>query len=251
MGRPIPAEVREIRRHASQFVDTSYPKWRLSECILDATDPLEGYDDRLWSVRGKFARRASLDRRLEIVALEAGPAWSFERKFISSHDQRVLVSDGFYDVYPNRTITQMWNVLRVTRIQICEEMIETCSIEDNQAELKRAKQAIVDMIREICASCPQMTNCDFAARGKLPDGTTPGSPHTHTMSHMLDVYILIFGLYVVAWTRHRPAAARDWAVGQLEHIADHFGIKEAANILNILRKQEAGQSSKPWYVHDS
>ncbi|KAH7401910.1 hypothetical protein DE146DRAFT_445109 [Phaeosphaeria sp. MPI-PUGE-AT-0046c] len=248
-GIPIPKEVREIRKHAAQFVDTTYPKWRLSDCILDVTDLPH---DQTLSPAARIARNAALDRRLEIIGEEAGPAWSYERKFVSAHDQRVHVPDGFfplYDVYQDRTITQMWNVLRVTRIQLCEDIVESgASLDDPNtlAECQRAKQVIVEMIREVCASCPQMTNCCYAARHKLPSGTVPEVQHTHTMSHLLDVYIMIFSLFVVAWARNCPVAARAWAIGQLEHIAEHFGIKEAANVLAILQDQGRRDRVDPW-----
>jgi hypothetical protein len=254
-GHAIPKEVQQIRKYAAQFVDTSYPKWRLSECILEVTDLPNQMRNRAMSFEQRVAKCANLDRKLETVALEASPAWSYQRKFVSGHDKRVLVPNGFfplYDVYPNRMITQMWNVLRITRIQLCEEIIEVCTtLQDAEhvAELGRAKQAIVEMIREICASCPQMTNCDFAARHKLPDDAAPGSIHTHTMSHILDVYILLYGLYVVAWSCNCPPAARDYALGQLEHISQHFGIKEAAMIREILIKQETEECVDPWYVY--
>jgi hypothetical protein len=241
-GSAIPKEVREIRKHVAQFVDTSYPKWRLSDELRNRT----------MSPPEIIARNAALDRKLEIVALEAGSAWSYERKFVSRHDQRVIAPDGFFDVYPNRTITQMWNVLRLTRIQLCEDIIELCTPLDDAesvAELKRAKQVIVEMIREICASCPQMTNCSFVARRKLPDGAVASSHHTHTRSHIFDVYILIFCLYVVAWSPNCPPVSREWTIGQLEHISEHFGIREAANILAILRKKGTGEHVDPWYVY--
>jgi hypothetical protein len=251
-GRKIPNEVREIRMHAVQFVDTSYPKWRLSDCILEVTNlPLA------MTPQQRVTKSGDLDRKLEIVALEAGPAWSYKRKFVSGYDKRVFVPDGFfplYDVYPDRMITQMWNVLRVTRIQLCEDIIECCATlqdAESAAQLKRAKHAVVEMIREICASCPQMTNCDFAARQKLPEDAVLGSQHTHTMSHILDVYVLIFSLYVVGWARSCPPVARDWALGQLKHIAEHFSIKEAGLVLEILGKQEeAEERIDPWYVYD-
>jgi hypothetical protein len=254
-GSAIPEEVREIRRHATQFVDTSYPKWRLSDCILEVTDLPAEVRNRTSTAKERIARSVTLDQKLDTIALEAGHAWSYERKFVSGHDQRVLVPTGFfplYDVYPNRMITQMWNVLRITRIQLCEEIIETCGTlddEESKAQSERAKVVIVEMIREICASVPQMTNCEFAAKHKLPVGSAPGSSHTHTMSHILDVYILIFSLYVVAWSRNCPPSARDWTIGQLEHIAEHFGIKEAAVILSYLREQESVKRVDPWYVY--
>ncbi|KAF2034692.1 hypothetical protein EK21DRAFT_55719 [Setomelanomma holmii] len=252
-GTPIPAAVKEIRQHAAQFVDTSYPKWRLSECILEVTDLPNEIRNRTMTVQERIARSVTLDRKLETIALEASPAWSYERKFVSGHDQRTLVPDGFfplYDVYPNRMETQMWNVLRLTRIQLCEEIVDTCTAlddEDSKLQSERAKLAIVQMIREICASVPQMTNCEFAARHKLLAGTNHRQPHTHTLSHILDVYILIFSLYVVAWSSYCPTAARDWTIGQLEHIADHFSIKEAAVVLDYLYKQE--RKKWPWQIY--
>ncbi|CAO2648851.1 Nn.00g098000.m01.CDS01 [Neocucurbitaria sp. VM-36] len=246
-GRPIPEEIREIRNYTARFVDTSYPKWKLGGFMIEITDlASEMRNGKLTSTETK-TRSIELDRQLEAMALEAGPVWSYERKFVSGHDQRVIVPDGFfplYDVYPNRMITQMWNVLRLTRILLCEEIVASCSAAEDpesQAQSERARFAIVEMIREICASVPQMTNCDFAARHKLPDGGLSGpcsSQHSHTMSHILDVYILIFSLYIVAWSRNCPPTAREWTIKQLHHIANHFGIREAAVILNILKKRE-------------
>jgi hypothetical protein len=72
------------------------------------------------------------------------------------------------------------------------------------------------------------------------------------MSHVLDVYVLIYSLYVVARSRNCPAAARDFGIGQLEHIAEHFGIKEAAVTLTFLRESQPPDRSMetdPWHVY--
>jgi hypothetical protein len=145
----------------------------------------------------------------------------------------------------------------LNRILRCEDIIvlsATLEDADSNAESVRAKASItgIEMVREICASCPQITNCDFAARHKLPNGTVPGMPHRHTMSHVLDVYVLIYSLYVVARSRNCPAAARDFGIGQLEHIAEHFGIKEAAVTLTFLRESQPPDRSMetdPWHVY--
>ncbi|KAF2465939.1 uncharacterized protein BDR25DRAFT_306421 [Lindgomyces ingoldianus] len=236
-GNPIPEVVRGIRRHAAQFVDTSYPKWRLSDVILEVTDT---------EVEMLFSRSASSSLCAKNIE---------ERKFISGHDPRRIVPDGFfplYDVYPNRMVTQMWNVLRLTRILLCEQVVDSLSsVEDEDAEhiIERAKLTITSMIREILASVPQMTNCDFAARHKLPKDSLPGR-HTHTMSHFLDVYILIYALYIVAWSRNCPPVARDWTMSQLNHISEHFGIKEASIVVGILRQQKTQRDPvNLWYVY--
>jgi hypothetical protein len=254
-GNPISEIVRNIRRHAAQFVDTSCPKWKLSDVILETTDiDAEMIFSRSTS-SPPCSKSLELDRKLEEIALVAGPAWTYERKFISGHDPRRLVPDGFfplYDVYPNRIITQMWNVLRVTRILLCEQVVSGTSYlkdEDAMRQIEGAKLTITSMIREILASVPQMTNCDFAALHKLPKDSSSGG-HKHTMSHLLDVYVLIYPLYIVAWSRNCPPAARNWTMEQLSHIAEHFGIKEAAIVLEILKQQEAQRNPiDSRYVH--
>ncbi|KAF1845687.1 uncharacterized protein K460DRAFT_312336 [Cucurbitaria berberidis CBS 394.84] len=249
-GRPIPEEIRKIRRHAAQFLDTTYPKWTLSGVMLDVADLAAEMRRGTLTPEERVARSLDKDQELQTVALEAAPAWTYDRKFVSGHDSRVVALDGFFDVYPNRMITQMWNVLRLTRILLGEEIVESCmksQDQESEAQSNRAKVTIIEMTREICASVPQMTNCDFAARHKLPGGglSSPSSQHTHTMTHILDVYILIFSLYVVAWSRNCLPTTREWTVKQLQHIADHFGIKEAGIILDILKKQQQEERKDP------
>jgi hypothetical protein len=249
-GIPIPAAVRDIRRHAEQFVDTSDPKWKLGDIILEVTDT-EAEMMFLRSTSSSFcAKSIELDRKLEEIALNSGPTWTYERILIAERDPRMIVSGNllpFYDVYPNRMITQMWNVLRLIRILLCEQIVDgllAAEDEDEDAgnEVKRARLAITSMTHEILASVAQMTNCDFAARHKLPKDSLPGR-HTHTMSHTLDVYILIYALYVVAWSRNCPLVARNWTMKQLSHISEHFGIKEASIVVNILQDQETPRDS--------
>lgn len=252
-GETIPNEVRLIREHARQFVDTEYPKWKLNECILEVTELPDETRNRSLTAQERMSRSAVLDARLEQVALEAAPSWSYERKFVSGYDQRVSLPEGIcmYDVYANRMMTQGFNVLRLVRILLCEEIIGLSGdLDDPKSEVayERARAVIVEMAREICASAPQMTNCDFAARHKLPSGTAPGMAHTHTQSHILDVYVMIFSLYMVAWSRNCPIDYSIWAVGQLQHIAEHFVIREAAIVLGMLRAPDGKDRKEAWYV---
>jgi hypothetical protein len=255
-GRPIDDTIRQIRDHAAQFVDTNYPKWKLSGLMLEVTDLAAEMRKGTMSAEERLARSVGIDRKLELASLESSPAWTYERKsFPKNHPPNVVPDSSLptYDVYPDRMITQMWNVLRLTRILLCEEIIDCCALSDDPDSdilYERAELAILDMVREICASVPQMTDCSFAAKHKLPRGST-GKNHTHTMPHILDVYILIFSLYVVAWSRTCPRTTHNWAMAQLQHIASHFEIREAAVILDILKKQEIEDGVRnPWYVYN-
>jgi hypothetical protein len=253
-GRAVDDATRQIRHYAARFVDTNYPKWKLSGLMLEVTDLAAEMRQGTMTSEERVAKSVELDRKFEIVAIEANPAWTYEQKLFPGDNPRAMVPDGFfpvYDVYPDRMTTQMWNVLRLTRILLCEEIVESCATSDGpdtDMHFERAKAAIVEMIHEICASVPQMTDCEVVAKHKLPSGST-GKQHTHTMSHILDVYILIFSLYVVAWSRNCPPAAHDWSISQLQHIAEHFGIREATVILEILRKQVLEERADSWYVY--
>jgi hypothetical protein len=255
-GRAVDETIRKIRDHAAHFVDTSYPKWKLSGLMLEVTDLAAEMRKGAMSTTERLARSVGIDRKMELASLQSSPTWSYERKFFPrNHPPKILPDSSFltYDVYPDRMITQMWNVLRLTRILLCEEIIESRAMSkdpDSAIQSSRAKLAVQKMVREICASVPQMTDCSFAAKHKLPPEST-GKNHTHTMPHVLDVYILIFSLYVVAWSRTCPRPTHDWAIKQLQHIASHFEIREAVVILDILKKQEVEHEAiNPWYVYN-
>ncbi|RAR01197.1 single-stranded nucleic acid binding r3h [Stemphylium lycopersici] len=251
-GRSVDNVIQQIRDHAARFINTDHPKWKLSGLMLEITDLAAEMRQGTLTTEERVAESIRIDRELESLALDAAPSWTFERKSLPDEERRGILPDGFppvYDIYPDRMITQMWNVLRVTRILLCGEIIESCTLlsGSNATEHSdRAQKAILDMVGEICASVPPMTDCDFAAKPKLPtSGGGAGKQHTHTMSHILDVYVLIFSLYVVAWSRHCPPAARDWSITQLQYIAEHFAIREAAVILDILNTQAESDDEGP------
>lgn len=248
---PVPAEIFEIREHNAQFVDVSDPKWRMTGLVLDMTDLVAEMTQRSLKPEEKVRRCIELDMELERVALGALPFWSYKRVEVPviQRDGRAL--DDFYDVYPDRKVTQMWNVLRLLRILLCEEVVETCSDWRWLADSQRAAATIGSAIVEICASVPQMTDCDGAARHKLPAGTDPRavSAHAHTLTHFLDAYVLIFALYVACWSRNCPPRAREWIIGELGRIAEHFGVREAAAVVEILNSQVGAARVGPWDVY--
>jgi hypothetical protein len=72
------------------------------------------------------------------------------------------------------------------------------------------------------------------------------------MPHILDAFILIFPLYVAAWSRHCSPSTRDWILDQLKHIATHFGIPEADVVRDVLlREVNTRDSASSWYVVSS
>ena len=125
----------------------------------------------------------------------------------------------------------------ISLVDLCEEIVESsavCQDEESALLSQRATVAMSLMIDEICASVPQMTDCEGAARSKLPANTDASIPlHGHTLSHFLDNYILIYALYVAGWSRSCQTRQRAWIIAQLVHIGEHFRVREAALVAKM------------------
>lgn len=265
-GDHIPQEIEDIRTHCGRFMDTSDPKWRLSGLMIEITNlvadmtkfsPNENEEDECdWAGRW-LGRCVNLDSRLEELAANMPPHWEYRRIFVDECRRNARMLEDYYDIHPDRTLVQTWNVLRLTRILLCEEIITRCKNKKDERFLnltQGARTAIHRMIADICASAPQMTDCSFAASRKLPP--SDDSPnHSHTQSHYLDAYILIFALYVAAWSNYCPTLTRGWIMKELEWIAGHFGVKQAAVVCNALKRADSHKGSEsngrvgPWEVY--
>ncbi|CAI6341183.1 unnamed protein product [Periconia digitata] len=253
---PLPPEIFEIRRHLSRFVDTTDPKFRSVGVIFDIVSPGDTIKQDLLSPPEKIRRCTWLDQQLEIISLEAAPAWTYERIVIPVGNTSQRILDNYYDVYNSRMTTQMWNALRASRILLCEEIEEcssTCQDDESMLLSQRATTASGLMISEICASVPQMTHCEGAAKSKLPsDIDVSQTSHGHTLSHFLDNYILLYALYVAGWSRSCQPRQREWIIAQLIHVGEHFRMKEAALVASILQDQTKNSMSerpRPWDVY--
>jgi hypothetical protein len=242
----IPPDIFQIREHSAKFVDVSHPKWLLTGVTMKVTDLVSEIAKGVFTAEEKVRRCVALEKQLELIDKEAYPRWSYERRHITE-EQEATTLDGYYDTYASRMDTQMWNVLRFMRIVLCDEIIGSCTDSDDRTR-QRAMETAALVVQEVCATVPQMTDCVGPARHKLPPGSN-AHLHTHTLSHFLDTYILLLGLYAAAWSRGCPERARIWIIGQLDRIGEHFGVKEAATVAAILKMQDRKARIGPWDVY--
>ncbi|KAF2468901.1 putative C6 transcription factor [Lindgomyces ingoldianus] len=253
---PVPKEIPKILEYAARLMDPMGPKWRLSGLMIEYTNLVSEMNKEGLGDAESVERCVNLDARYEELARNMPPNWMFEKMKAEPKSERYF--GEWWNRYPNRTLTQTWNVLRLARILLCEEIVERLGGESDDAsvlETQRAKTVIETMTNEICASVPQMTDCNFAAKHKLPppgyppsESTIASTQHLHTPSHYLDAYIMIYALYVAAWSRHCPPITRIWIVRELDHIASHFRIKEAALVRDILVEEKEARVG-PWEVY--
>jgi hypothetical protein len=253
-GDPVSADLREVRQHIAQFSDTLDPKWKMSGIVLEVTDLMSEMRKGMFSPKERAQKCIEFDKKLEQVSNEAPPVWSYKREYISANNTGARVLDDFYDVYSDRITTQRWNVLRIIRIFLCEEIVISLATQDDlgsRLQSQRASTVASFTIQEICASVPQMTDCDGAAQHKLPQESIMGvsSQHRHTLSHLIDAYILIYPLFTACWSRDCTNVARTWMLGRLDHIAEHFGIKEAKIVAEVVRASKDGPRVWPGEVY--
>lgn len=246
-GDDLPKEIFEFREHTAKFVDVSHPKWRLTGITLSITTLVSNITKNCLKAEERIHECVQLERKLGIIDREASPKWSYKRYYVKEGEYNDKTLNGYYDVYASRLNTQMWNVLRFMRIILCDEIIECTPDADNEVSKSAYKTAAL-VVQEICATVPQMVDCEGPARQRLPNGSK-GSSHAHTLSHFLDVYILLLGLYAAAWSRACPPKTKRWIVTQLERMAEHFGMKEAASVAAILKKQDSKTRMGPWDVY--
>jgi hypothetical protein len=244
----VPEGIREVRRHMSRFVDVMDAKWRLGDLTIEATDLIAKTRDHTLSSQERERKCMELDTKFALLAEDS---LYCKRVFVQEDMRSDRYLDGWYDLYPDQTATQMWNVLRLSRIILCEGIVKTYQFrKDKESTIEiSALTTIHQMTHDICASVPQMTDCSFAALYKTRLGTGGGNSHEHTPNHYLDVYILIFGLYVAAWAENCRPKAREWIERQLEYMAEHFGIREAKEVREVLRRGYGAVGVSPWDVY--
>lgn len=252
--------IRAIRGHLAQSVNTESMNWKLSNVLMDVVDLVADIRTSI-TPEAKATRCAFLDTRLETIAQEAPPVWSYERVVAPPEHRKGIFPDDsppLYDTYPNRAVLQTWNVLRLLRILLYEELVSHCPMPSYSSKLPQPPSFITPTIQQICATVPHITDCSLLASHRLP----PGSPcqHSylsfsgpaHTIPHILDAFILIFPLYVAAWSRYCSPPTRDWILDRLKHISTHFGIPEADIVRDILlREIDTRDASTSWYVASS
>jgi hypothetical protein len=253
-GDSVSLELHEVRNHMAQFTDTSDPKWKMSGLVLEFTDLMSSLRKGEISEETRVQKCIELNDELEEISKVAPLLWSYKRRFVAANESHSGVLNGFYDVYSDRIATQRSNVLRILRLFLCKEVVTSLATRDDpdaRLQAQRASTAATTMIQEVCASVSQMTDCEGAAQHKLPSASiTPGySRHNHTLSHLIDAYVLIFPLYIACWSRACTDEVRAWIIEQLDRIAEHFGIKEARKVVEILQRPNDSSEGGPWDVY--
>lgn len=240
--REISEPIRLIRAHAARYVNVADLNWKLSGALMDFVDLSSDLYASAMTEEEKATRCVKLEGSLEAMSREAIPNWSYESFEIPAEQREgYLPNDSqLCHRYPNRAVMQTWNILRLLRILLYEELASFYPSPPWSSRISELSSGVTAIIQEICASVPYTIDCSFAASNNLPLSTDSRIPQpccqesSHTIPHTRDAYVLVLPLYVAAWSQCCSPPTRLWILNQLERIAMHFGNTEANIVRDLL-----------------
>jgi hypothetical protein len=242
----VPTEIEQTWAQIGMSADPNSLKYRLSGLTLQVANLSAAINDKaggLYEDDDCTRRFIELERAFEELGHDVPDDWSYTRHTVSMMTPNDRYLRNYYHVYSWRRVAQVWNIQRLSRIRLWEEILSRRNgIPGDEAH------DVQDIIAEICASAPYILDCASAASSKLPDSELINSKtaHRHTNCHILDVYVSMYPLYVAAWSTYCTTFVRLWILKQFEHMSDHFGIREAALVRDIIKSWD-GEEEEGYY----
>lgn len=248
-----------LRDHLERHLDLKDdPKWKISGLTIEYASFLHAVHTGRWSLQDRMARAQDLDRALLAVSQDMPPDWQPERRILQYPLPHVYGQE--MDLYRDRHVTQTWNVVRQVRIQLNEYLLdcyETLNAVHGVNQLAASEAALSDIAAlslEVYASVPQYAS--YACRSKRSQGqadntdlsvvSQKGCNKVHTPSELLDCYTLLFPMYVAARSKAATADQRRWVSYMFRYISDHFGIRNALLLAQLL---DQNSDISPWCIY--
>jgi hypothetical protein len=282
----VPADLTNLRREASRYVDSTDPKWKFSEIVVRVVDFRAAMRECRISGLELLNVAKRLDSELKAVPENVPPEWTYQTIMLHSPFNGVY-GDSFH-VYADHHMTHTWNNIRIIRI-LLNKLIQRHYLaqtdsgglpmsisEDFNHELAQVSESIVALSAGIVASVPQYTQLprhtnalspispSRDAYGQFLSESTQNTSSSTTKATSSDpnpvtfcprdftpfetsrCYSLIFPLYVAGNAETCPESLREWIIDSLDFIEKVVGIKEAALAAGYLKRRE---KINPWSLY--
>ena len=264
--KPIPEDVVALRECiAGHIASPTSSKRKESDLMIEYARLRYKIDNENLQDKEAIILLKSLDDRFCKLFADVRATWQF--KTVEASTKSLHHWESHHHIYPCEQITQVWNVLRVTRILVNELLLDLTSLKDKSSNLtyvslhQQASGAIIEMISDICATVPQYIGDssigdldpssakhsrapDVSKKQKLP--LRHAYPESSNPTYYLPCYRLIFPLYIAAQSPVSPLQLKPWVIRQLHFMSDHHGIENAARVADILK---SGGKGDPWHVY--
>lgn len=249
----VPCDLIKLRKHAEKYISLQDdPKWKLTNLMITYANLRANTRCGYLTSEEIIRQSTELDAKLLSLTINMPQSWRY-RTTASRSDLAYCCQ---FDTYPDLYITQTWNVLRLVRLLVNEKITflsqrqQVPGMSPLSSSTITAKVNTKVLVDEICSSVPQYTDCLGATQSKLsPDGAIRNISLcgvSHSPSRILDCYTLIFPLYVAGRHLRSSIKTKEWIINKLRHTGEHFNIRNAALVSQILQK---GEDIDPWLVY--
>jgi hypothetical protein len=261
-GDPVPNELVTLRAYVGKQLNAIDPKWHLTDLMMHYANLRANLLRGIISIDDYVRASLKLDSKFQSLSNEMPESWMYQTTILDHDSERVF--ELRFDSYPDRHINQTWNVLRLIRILLNQSVLQHCLgsggtfiSETFPLLIQTTSDIIIVLARDICASVPQFVDCNGIPGARPPIqelippleeiSNSPGAPcHVNSSSRLLDIYTLIFPLYIVGGVSSLTSFMRPWAIKQLHYIGEHYGIRNAELVARILEERK---EINPWNVY--
>ncbi|KAK6612252.1 C6 finger domain-containing protein [Botrytis cinerea] len=247
---PIPKYIVEITEFAQNEMTNIDPAWIAQRIMIDYTSFNAKYHAGYYSDAQELLDDAeALDERFLAFFTNIPKGWEYT--IVQTDKDSDVVFDGYYHVYYDHWVAQIWNAIRELRI-LLNETIREVLLKDFTSPVPSllgseyaerfqiCTEIVYHLQAEILASVPQ--HMGYVSRksanphlwsGFEKDGFGTDVPTIRFSGG----YFLIWPLFLVGNLRLSTPEARAFCVKNLRHIGTQMGIEHANLLASIVEKK--------------
>ncbi|TEY53010.1 hypothetical protein BOTCAL_0252g00080 [Botryotinia calthae] len=247
---PIPKYIVEITEFAQKEMTNIDPAWIAQRIMIDYTFFNAKYHAGYYSDAQELLDDAeALDERFLAFFTNIPKGWEYT--IVQTDKDSDVVFDGYYHVYYDHWVAQIWNAIRELRI-LLNETIREVLLKDFTSpvpsllgseyaeQFQICTEIVYHLQAEILASVPQ--HMGYVSRKSAhphlwSDFEKDGLGTDFPTIRFSGGYFLIWPLFLVGNLRLSTPEARAFCVKNLRHVGTHMGI-EHANLLDSIVEQK-------------
>ncbi|KAI9648508.1 hypothetical protein NHQ30_003143 [Ciborinia camelliae] len=247
---PLPKYIVEMTRFAENNMTNVDPAWVAQKTMIDYTAFNARYHAGYYTDPHDLLNDAdALDERFLAFFTNIPKGWEYIT--VHTEDDSDVVFDGYYHIYYDHWVAQIWNAIRELRILLNETIREVllkdfaslspCLLGPEYAErFQICTEIMYQLQADILASVPQ--HVGYTAKSSTPTKLwsgfrTDGFGAEFPTIRFSGGYFLIWPLFLVGNIRISTPEVRAFCVKNLRYIGTQMGIEHANLLANIVEQK--------------
>lgn len=233
---PLPSHLREYTNMALSILqeDILNPSFKIIHCMIRFGDLRVDSVNKAVCDKDILRRSIELEENLEDITHNHPSTWKY--KTFKTDKISPSIFKGYYHIYSDLRIAQIWNMLRTLRIMINQmiydllnRLISECNNPEYSTQLTKASKTLCELQHDILCSVPQFIGV-FS------------SINVREISHnergfrvpMSGTWYLCRPLWLAALLHNSSQDIRDFAVYNLRNISRIGGIREGDSLADSI-----------------